>query len=190
MSSEIDRKVRFKAMLWILSNLMSPFIFVILQKLLDMVFGVFQSLGLLLEVFGVFQSLGLLLDLVFTVFLLLGFSLVYSLAIWLINRRRHNFINQCTRETLKFTLSTSLYLAVLTSIWISLLPQALRFAQDPRPDEPEIYLTDTYLSDIFVVTSCAISIVCLTYVCLTIFASIQAARGNIYKYPLTIRFFR
>ena len=190
MSSEIDQKIRLQAMLWILSNLMSPFIFIILQKLLDMVFGVFQSLGLSLEIFRVFQSPGLLFDLVFIVFLLLGLSLVYSLAIWLINRRRHNFINQCTRETLIFTLSTSLYLAVLSSVWISLLPQALRLSQNPLPDEPEIYLTDTYLSDIFVVISCAISIVYLTYVCLTIFASIQAARGNIYKYPLTIRFFR
>ena len=154
MSSEIDRKVRIRAMLWIMSNLMLPFILIILTSTLP------KSLNV--------TSIA---------FLFVGLPLVYPLVIWLINRRRHDFINQCTREHLNFTLSTSLYLTILTSIWIGSCFETFRSPASP-------------LQIVLAVTSFAIPIVCLIYICLTIFASIQAARGNIYKYPLTIRFLR
>ena len=154
MSSEIDQKIRIRAMLWILSNLMLPFILVILTSIVP-------------------KSI----DMVSAMFILVGLPLVYPLVIWLINRRRHDFINQCTRETLNFTLSTSLYLTVLISIWIGSCFKTLNSATSP-------------FQTVLAVTSYAIPIVYLMYICLTIFASIQAARGNIYKYPLTIRFFR
>ena len=121
----------------------------------------------------------IIINILLDVSLLITLSLVVvifcSLVIWLINRTRHPLISECTRESLNFTFSTYLCLIIMTSIWI-----ISYFGTVLSPSE--------FLTGVFAFSSSAIEILCLIYICLIVFASIQAARGNIYRYPLTIRF--
>jgi uncharacterized protein len=101
-------------------------------------------------------------------------SLLFVFITWLINRRKHPFIDESATEALNFTLSIYLYLAIWTSIWIETCKSSLASKSD--------------LSGILMISSFAIPILFLLHFFAICFGSIRADGGKVYKYPLSIRF--
>ena len=154
-SSNIDQKIRRQAMLWILANLLPSAISLLFNSLLPMNSPI---VGSLLTSFS-------------------AMALFCPLIIWLINRKSHPLISECTKESLNFTFSNYLYVTIVASIWI-----ASCFGSFLTPSG--------FFTGVFAFSSHTLLLLGLFYICAIVFGSIQAARGNVYKYPLTIRFFR
>jgi uncharacterized protein len=155
-----NREIRFTAMLCNLANLIVP-----------------VSLGL---------------DGTFSLLMAFFISPILAILIWVTNRKKHPFIDKSAKQALNFTLSIDLYLAIAafcmmrstlwwTEIYYSLSPED--FMANSSANHNSLLTTVSSLS-LF------IQILIVIHVCSIVFGSIQAARGNIYKYPLSIRFFR
>ena len=155
MSGNIDQKIRLQAMSWILANLLPSAISLLFNSLLPINSPI---IGLL---FASFSTIALFCPLV----------------IWLINRKSHPLISECTRESLNFTFSNYLYVTIVASIWIGSC-----FGNVLAPSG--------FSTGVFAFSSFVLCILGLFYICAIVFGGIQAARGNVYKYPLTIRFFK
>ena len=107
-------------------------------------------------------------------FALTLFSWILPLIVWLIYKKRHPFIDNSAREALNFTMSCCLYLLLMVSIWLGSC-----FAKSiPAILEGILIVSVPIAPAIFVIHSYTI-----------IFGIVQAASGNVYKYPLTIHFF-
>ena len=107
--------------------------------------------------------------------LALGTSLMFVLLTWLVNRRKHPFIDESATAALNFSLSIYLYLAILTSIWV----ESCKSAISRTSGDSGIPL---------LLSSFAIPILFLLHFFAIFFGSIRAEGGRVYKYPLTIRF--
>ena len=127
-------------------------------------------------------------------FLLMAFliSPILVMLIWITNREKHPFINKSAKKALNFTLSIDLCLAIAafcqmksilwwTEIYSSLSPED--FMANYSSNSDSLFTTVSSLS-LFT------QILIIIHVCSIVFGSIQAARGHISKYPLSIRFFR
>ncbi len=104
----------------------------------------------------------------------LVFARILSLIFWLLNRQRHPFIEEAGKEAMNFSLSIDLY--VLTIGAISLASCGL-------------YAVNPLFSSIGIIRL-LVPVLLLVHFCLVLFGGIQASQGTIYKYPLTVRFFR
>ena len=155
MSSEIEQKIRIQAMLLILANF--------LPAEISLLFASLQPID------------SPIIKLLFVIFF--AVAPFYPLVIWLINRKSHPLISECTREFLNFTLSNYLYATIMTSILIGGCFGAFQ--------APSSWLFTGMLA----FSSFVLGLLGLFYVFAIMFGSIQAARGNIYRYPLTIHFF-
>lgn len=151
-NSPIDREIRFRAMWYILANLIMP-----------------ASVAFSFIFIG---GNGLLVS-----FLVIFISLIFLLIILLVTRNKHPFVDKSVKESLNFTLSIGLYLAIWMSIWVG-----------------SCFATFTNISSpfgaIFMISSFVIPLLFLVHFLVIVLGSIQAAKGNAYKYPLSIRFFR
>ena len=152
-----DPAIRVQATLCILANLILPFMIAISIWMVPTLYGVS------------------------TLIPCLALGWVYPIMIWLLNRQKHSFIDECTREALNFTLTIYICLVVLGNI--SIAGCLIIFSG-----------TNSFFTVVIFFSSLIgmliTSILFLFYCFAIVLVSIQAARGNIYKYPLTIRFFR
>ena len=152
-NSPLDRNIRIHAMLCIAANLILPFIISIPIMIAPTLFGIA------------------------TIIPCVALGWIYPLIIWKTNRRKHPFVEECTREALNFMLSTYLYLVIFSSIWVGSCFDA--FKTPPG-----------YFANMLILISLIIPLICILYIRGIVFGVIEASDGNIYKYPLSIRFFR
>jgi uncharacterized protein len=134
----------------------------------------------------------LVLDGTFSLLMAFLISPILAILIWITNRKKHPFIDKSAKQALNFTLSIDLCLAIVTfclmrsiswwtELYYSLSPED--FIANSSANGDALFTTVSSLN-LFV------QILIVIHVCSIVFGSIQAARGNIYKYPLSIRFFR
>ena len=111
---------------------------------------------------------------------------------WHINRHAHPFIDESAKNALNFTLSISLYLTIFVPILfysygISIGAALKKLDSDravPKSIELDIASIVSQYGSYFVFAL-------LIFHFLTIvFGSVRVAKGNIYRYPLAIPFFR
>ena len=99
-------------------------------------------------------------------------SRTLALVFWRTYRHRHPFINESGKEALNFSLSIDLYMLIIFTILFA-----------------NCGLNSPFPLFIFVGFSWVlILLLLLTHFCLTIFGSIRANAGEIYKCPYTIHF--
>ncbi|MCA0931202.1 DUF4870 domain-containing protein [Lutimonas saemankumensis] len=105
-------------------------------------------------------------------------AVVGPLVIWELNKRKSEFIDQNGKEAINFNLSYLLYTMILG---LSVVPFILRIA-----------LEDFQHLDIFGIVSVGslIGILAIVKFVLIIVAALKANRGEVYKYPLTIKFIK
>lgn len=104
---------------------------------------------------------------------LLG-SRILSLIVWIINRRRHPFIEESGKEAINFSLSIDLYVFVIGAISLA---------------SCGLYSFGAIFGSLGII-ALIISVLLLFHSCLVLVGGIDAWKGLIYRYPLTIRFFR
>ena len=160
MNNEIDREIRFTAMWCSLANLIMP--------------------------------VSLVLDGTFSLLMAFFISPILVMLIWITNRKKHPFIDESARKALNFTLSINLCLAIVT---FSLIRSFAWWTETYYSLSPEDFIANSSSNgDSLLTTVSSLNllthILILIHICSIVFGSIQAARGNIYKYPLSIRFFR
>ena len=119
-------------------------------------------------------------------------SPILVMLIWITNRKKHPFIDESAKKALNFTLSIDLCLAIVT---FSLMRSFAWWTETYYSLSSEDFMANySSNSNAFLTTVSSLSlftqILIVIHVCSIVFGSIQAARGNIYKYPLSIRFFR
>lgn len=160
MNNEIDREIRFTAMWCSIANLIMP--------------------------------VSLVFDGTFSLLMAFFISPILVTLIWITNREKHPFIDKSAKKALNFTLSIDLCLAIVTfcrmrSIaWWTELYYSLSHEDFIANYSSNLDSFLTTVSSLSLFTQILIVI----HVCSIVFGSIQAARGTIYKYPLSIRFFR
>ena len=105
-------------------------------------------------------------------------AVVGPLVIWELNRRKSEFMDQNGKEAINFNLS---YLLYTTILGLSIVPFVLRIA-----------LEDFQHLDLFGIVSVGslIGILAIVKFVLIIVAALKANRGEVYKYPLTIKFIK
>jgi uncharacterized protein len=138
------------------------------------------------------MPVSLCLDGIFPLFMAFLISPVLVILIWITNRNEHSFIDKSAKQALNFTLTIDLYLAIATfcivrsSLWWTELYYSLSSRDFLANSSANGDLLHTTVNSL----SLFIQILVIIHVCSIVFGSIQAARGNIYKYPLSIRFLR
>ena len=105
-------------------------------------------------------------------------AIVEPLVIWELNKRKSEFMDQNGKEAINFNLSYLLYTMILG---LSIVPFVLRIA-----------LEDFQHLDLFGIVSVGslIGILAIVKFVLIIVAALKANRGEVYKYPLTIKFIK
>ena len=105
-------------------------------------------------------------------------AVVGPLVIWELNKRKSEFMDQNGKEAINFNLSYLLYTMILG---LSVVPFILRIA-----------LEDFQHLDLFGIVSVGslIGILAVVKFVLIIVAALKANRGEVYKYPLTIKFIK
>ena len=100
-------------------------------------------------------------------------SRTLALVFWRTHRHRHPFINESGKEALNFSLSSDLCVLIICTILFA----SCGFYPSALP-----------LLNFIGFTWVLVPLLLFTHFCLTIFGSIRANMGEIYKYPYTIRF--
>ena len=104
---------------------------------------------------------------------LLG-STMLSLLVWIINRRRHPFIEESGKEAINFSLSIDLYIFTIGAISLA---------------SCGLYSFGAVFSSLGII-ALLIPVLLLFQSCVVLVGGIDALKGLIYRYPLTIQFFR
>jgi len=105
-------------------------------------------------------------------------AVVGPLVIWEMNKRKSDFIDKNGKEAINFNLSYLLYTFVLG---LSIVPFIIRTVLD-----------DFHHLDLFGIISVGsiIGILAIVKFILIIYAAIKANQGEVYNYPLTIKFIK
>jgi len=105
-------------------------------------------------------------------------AVVGPLVIWELNKRKSDFIDKNGKEAINFNLSYLLYTFVLG---LSIVPFVIRTV-----------MNDFHHFDLFGIISVGsfIGILAIVKFVLIIFAAIKANQGEVYNYPLTIKFIK
>ena len=105
-------------------------------------------------------------------------AVVGPLVIWELNKRKSDFIDKNGKEAVNFNLSFLLYTFILG---ISIVPFAIR-----------TIMNDFHHLDLFGMISAGslIGILAVVKFVLIIYAAIKANQGEVYDYPLTIKFIK
>ena len=178
--NEIDRNIRFTAMWCSLIDLLLPVSQIVSLSIINAIItNTFQRSDRLLGI--IHPDLNILLAL-FPLLNLFLCALIFM--VWQSNNCTHQFIKLSMEKALNFTVSICLCLTILDGIWVrNLYVYFDNFYGGSSP-------VDNSAEDIFVFCTYAILALCLIHFCAIAFGSYQAARGNIYKYPLSIHFFK
>ena len=105
-------------------------------------------------------------------------AIVGPLVIWEINKGKSDFVDANGKEAINFNLSYLLYTFLLG---LSIVPFAIR-----------MILSEFHHIDLFGIVSLAsiIGLLVIAKFVLIIFAAVKANQGEVYHYPLTIKFIR
>ncbi len=105
-------------------------------------------------------------------------AIVGPLVIWEINKGKSDFVDANGKEAINFNLSYLLYTFLLG---LSIVPFAIR-----------MILSEFQHFDLFGIISLAsiIGLLVIAKFVLIIFAAVKANQGEVYHYPLTIKFIR
>jgi uncharacterized Tic20 family protein len=105
-------------------------------------------------------------------------AVVGPLVIWEMNKRKSDFIDKNGKEAINFNLSYLLYTFILG---LSIVPFIIRTV-----------MNDFHHLDLFGIISVGsiIGILAIVKFVLIIFAAIKANQGEVYNYPLTIKFIK
>jgi uncharacterized protein len=120
---------------------------------------------------------------------------IFPMFIWRIYRHKHPFIDETLTKVANFTLSICLYIFIACIISIIIL--IVGYVNEDHGTPPNPGLDPTLRSMIYSISwigfiggrgACMLLI--FVHACTIVFGSFQAAKGNVYKYPLSIRFFK
>ena len=105
-------------------------------------------------------------------------AVVGPLVIWEINKNKSDFVNENGKESINFNLSYLLYTFLLG---LSIIPFIIRTV-----------LSEFHHFDLFgiVMAASIIGLIGIVKFVLIIFAAIKANQGEVYHYPLTIKFIK
>jgi uncharacterized Tic20 family protein len=105
-------------------------------------------------------------------------AVVGPLVIWEVNKRKSEFMDKNGKEAVNFNLSYLLYTFILG---LSIVPFVVRTVMD-----------DFHHFDIFGMVSVGsiIAVMAVVKFVLIIYAAIKANQGEVYHYPLTIKFIK
>ena len=105
-------------------------------------------------------------------------AVVGPLVIWEINKNKSDFVNENGKESINFNLSYLLYTFLLG---LSIIPFIIRTV-----------LSEFHHFDLFGIVTAAsiIGLIAIVKFVLIIFAAIKADQGEVYHYPLTIKFIK
>ncbi len=105
-------------------------------------------------------------------------AVVGPLVIWELNKKKSNFLDKNGKEAINFNLSYLLYTFILG---LSIVPFIIRTVS-----------SDLHHLDLFGMISIGsiIGILAIVKFVLIIFAAIKANQGEVYNYPLTIKFIK
>ena len=105
-------------------------------------------------------------------------AVVGPLVIWELNKRKSDFIDKNGKEAINFNLSYLLYTFILG---LSVVPFVVRTV-----------MNDLHHLDLFGMISVGsiIGVLAIVKFVLIIFAAIKANQGEVYNYPLTIKFIK
>jgi uncharacterized protein len=120
-------------------------------------------------------------------------NLLGPLLIWLIGRKDSQFIDEHGKESLNFQISLLIYsLLPLIILLVAILPTAMAgLMAGGSQNLPEALVAGMVASwGMALLGFLAFGILSLVAVVLMIIAAINAAQGQAYQYPLTIRFIR
>jgi uncharacterized protein len=134
--------------------------------------------------------IGMWADSPFSPLLVLFISSALVLLIWVTNREKHPFIDESAKQALNFTLSIDLYIVIVTlSIVLITMTWVAKYLANPASlySFPDFALTTFGVGAI---ASLLIPALCLIHFLAIVYGSVRVIKGNIYKYPFTIRFFK
>jgi uncharacterized Tic20 family protein len=105
-------------------------------------------------------------------------AVVGPLVIWEMNKRKSEFIDKNGKEAINFNLS---YLVYTLALGLSIIPFVFRTV-----------MNDFHHLDLFGIISVGslIGVLAIIKFVLIIFAAIKANQGEVYHYPLTIKFIK
>jgi uncharacterized Tic20 family protein len=134
--------------------------------------------------------IGMWVDSPFSSFLVLFISSALVLLIWVTNREKHPFIDESAKQALNFTLSFALYIIIVTLAIVGLMMAWIsKYLSnvDYLHSFPEFDFT---FIGVGAIVSLIIPLLCLIHFIAIVYGTTRVIKGNVYKYPFTIRFFR
>lgn len=137
---------------------------------------------------GMWCHLSTVVPIVLGGFLLLPFvGVIMALIIWLIGRSRHPFVNDQGKESLNFQLSMALYwlIAIILFVFLSMSLCGLSTSSTGYNDALTTVLAILFWGGLLLMLAMGIF-----QVIAAIVASVKAYRGELYRYPFTLRFVR
>jgi uncharacterized Tic20 family protein len=174
MNNSLSQEIRYRAMWCHLSGLTWLFIKPIGLLLL---YG-FTLLHLGDSVFGNMLILWKVADLIL--------PFLIPSAVWLFNRRLHPFVDLAGKATVNFLLTITVQIASLMLLGIFMIlttcgvfPKSIL--------NGNIYILLVTFAVIVVIP---ILLILLTHIATTIYAAFRAYKGEVYTYPMTIKFFK
>jgi uncharacterized Tic20 family protein len=174
MNNSLSPEIRSRAMWCHLSGLTWLFL-----KLIGLLFFYVFSLLQLRDPF-----LGSLLMLWPGVDLILPF-LVPS-AVWLLNRRIHPFVDLAGKATLNVLLTMTVQISSLVLLGIFMLLTTCGMMSKGVSSAT----TNGLLVTFSLIVALPILLILLTHIATTIYAAFRAQKGEVYSYPMTIKFFK
>ncbi len=124
---------------------------------------------------------------VFFITFVLFIHILGPLLIWLSKRSQHSFINAQGKESLNFQLSLTSYALVAGLVFLVATLITMGFILARTSGTSEI----SALWDILlVIYGWGLFLLVISQVVLVIFASVKAYKGQVYRYPFTIRYLK
>ena len=113
-------------------------------------------------------------------------SIILPLIIWLTNKQKHSFIDAQGKESLNFQISLLIYsiIACIIAVFLFFTTCGAMYNQNANQLMVNLLFIATILMGILLL------LIVIFQIFLVIFASVKAYKGQLYRYPFTIRFLR
>lgn len=107
-------------------------------------------------------------------------------AVWLFNRRLHPFVDLAGKATINFLLTITVQIASLMLLGIFIILTTCGVFSKGVANGTINILLVTFA----VIVVIPILLILLTHIATTIYAAFRAHKGEVYTYPMTIKFFK
>jgi uncharacterized protein len=175
MNNLLSQKIRYRAMwchlsglTWLLLKIVSPLLFYAFSLLSS------SSSSVAGNLFGLWVIANLLLP------------FIIPISFWRINRRLHPFVDLAGKATVNFFLTISLQIFGLMLLGAFMLGTTCGVL-------PKIVSNDTIgilLFTFAAIVVLPILLILIFHIAATIYAAFRAYKGEVYTYPMTIKFFK